>query len=695
MPRPSVVQPAGVTPPLAELPAGVSPREIDRGNLACCASEAGSSERDHGGTTPHTIHVWWARRPHATMQALVAACLDARQHADPGLHPQDAPFHHQRLLDMFGGGGTIACAGATLGVETHSIDSNQLAVFTQKNLLADTPRQPHFLLLELLQHTGQQVLHDLHQRTAPLFPQRADAYGYFWTYSIACAACDYRFYLSKRSWLSKKPHQRIALQVREGTTRQTFHIAEVAGNYQHASVWLGRTGHAVCPACEHHNRSISVQSAREELVAVVGAASPSGKTYHAPGPLSLVSSPELQDLETQLLQRLQIALPTSSLPRWSGVVNPPLYGLERHADLFNPRQRLVFLQLVELLTDQFHSLQTTHGSDLAGTVVGLLSGLLDQLIDWNCRLSMWIPQNEQVGRAFCGPGIAMLWDYIETDPTSTGPANLWAKLERIMTGVRALEPISRPATIRQACAQQLPFADEYFDAIVTDPPYYDNLCYNVLADCFYSWKRLLLRNIDPQLFQADTTDSTHELIASTFRNGTAARAHASYCRQLAKALCEGERVLKPNGVFALVYSHASLRGWDALIQGYRATQLRITSVQPLKVERRHRPRAIASNTVNTCLAFIARRCTQPRQPASLPQLIGQLETLADMLDTTLSRAGWPVGDIAVAVYAQGVALLANASELDDDTTSLIALQTFATCVRQRYPDFRVSSRRSL
>ncbi|MFQ6749082.1 DUF1156 domain-containing protein, partial [Bordetella pertussis] len=139
-----------------------------------------------------------------------------------------------------------------------------------------------------------------------------------------------------------------------------------------------------------------------------------------------------------LLQRTGLALPATTLPAWSGIVNPALYGMRGHADLFNPRQRLVTLMLLEELLAEHRTLQAAHGADVARFVSASLSGLIDQMVDWNCRLSMWIPQNEQVGRAFCGPGVAMLWDYAEVDPVGTGPGNLHAKLERICAGIDAL-----------------------------------------------------------------------------------------------------------------------------------------------------------------------------------------------------------------------------------------------------------------
>jgi len=353
------------------------------------------------------------------------------------------------------------------------------------------------------------------------------------------------------------------------------------------------------------------------------------------------------------------------------------------------------LLLIKALRDEYEHLRATKSDDVANATIGLLSGLIDQLIDWNSRLSMWIPQNEQVGRGFCGPGIAMLWDYAETDPVSKGPGNLWAKLDRIEAGSLAISSLRKTCTVQQAPAQQLPYPNGFFDAIVTDPPYYDNIYYNVLSDFFFAWKRLLLAAIEPNLFKNSQTDSKHELVASAFRSGSAAKAHEDYCEQLGLAICEAERVLKVDGVFSLLYSHSSLNGWAALVRAYRQSKLRITSVQPLSIERKQRPRAMTSAAVNTCVIFVSHKDALGKPKVSIQSLCNDLRQAAVSLKFNLEKAGWQSEDIALAAYAQSVALLANASSVTGCKNDLEALKILERVIKETMPEFKVATRTSL
>jgi len=106
--------------------------------------------------------------------------------------------------------------------------------------------------------------------------------------------------------------------------------------------------------------------------------------------------------------------------------------------------------LIESLIDEYNHLCKSKTSSEAKFVIGNLSSFIDQLVDWNCRLSMWISQNEQVGRAFCGPGVPMLWDYVETDPVMNGPANLWKKLDRIVEGIGSIPQFLSPLKVEKA-----------------------------------------------------------------------------------------------------------------------------------------------------------------------------------------------------------------------------------------------------
>lgn len=689
-------------------------RLIDKGMMHYEASLAGLSERYTRGKTSHTIHVWWARRPHTAMRALTFAslCKDASSNALKmlealGSQPVPSPDivenagsmlnkqygDRPTVLDMFGGGGTIPFEACRLGADTYACDVNELSAFIQRCILEYSQRFNDGELPKLIRRCGKNVLQQLEEETAPLYPLRnQDVFGYLWTYSIECPGCGYRFFLSKRRWLSKKKGKNLAFVFNNEDESQSVSIEDLDQGGR-LSTAMGRSK-ATCPKCGHSHDDLSAKEAKDELIGLVKLAKPTGKEFKLSNDKARPSKDVISKIETAVLEDLNIDLPSSELPKWSGVVNPALYGIETHSDFLNPRQRVTLLLLIKAIRDEYYRLREENGEAQAKCIAGFLTGLIDQVVDWNCRLSMWISQNEQVGRAFSGPGVAMLWDYAETDQLMNGPANLWSKLDRIAKGANSIPQFRGDANVVRAAAQELPYESEKFDAIVTDPPYYDNIYYSILSDFFYAWKKPLLNILQPKDKWAQTTDFSNELVASAQRSGSSKEAHEDYCEELTKALNEAQRVLKKDGVFSFVYSHNSLLGWEAIVRAYRRTSLKISSAQPLSIERRQRPRSMTSKAKNTCIAFVSRKSADPKGVTDIETLLNDLESQFLDFGQNLTSAGWEDDDAGLAVFANCVGRIANSSGIRgmDDASGL---KTLADRISDQFEGFKLSDRGSL
>lgn len=709
------------SPTIREVPKDKE-RLIDTGMLHFESSVAGYNERYHRGETSHTIHVWWARRPHSAMRPLVFStlCKDKNEDASSlmarlAMSCDDNSIEEARarlindygrppkVLDMFGGGGTIPFEAKRLGLDSYSIDSNQLSVFIQKCNMEYADSINLKEAVKQVDEIGTQILENLKTRTEWLYPLRnienEEIFGYIWTYRIECPHCHNKFIISKRPWLSKKKGKRIALVSKEldGGKSETLEVKNLDQNEAPFSpAWQKGTGILRCKKCGSAIDNVDVLECEDVMTAFIQKRNGAGKDFfNANQSIAIPSDDTLNVAEKKVLDKLNIELPTSELPVWSGVVNPALYGIRTHADFLNKRQRLLLLYLIDELNSAYNKLSKSD-VNFAKFVIGALSSLIDQVVDWNSRLSMWIPQNEQVGRGFCGPGIAMLFDYSETDQLLKGPANLWDKLKRIVKGISSFKGCSGNITIKHAHAQHLPFKDSFFDAIVTDPPYYDNIYYSILADFFYAWKKPLLHKIEPELFNKITTDYSYELVASSRRVEKGKSAHEEYCKQLSMAFNEASRVIKPDGVFSFVYSHSSVNGWEAVIRSYRQSDFWVNSVQPLSIERKGRPRAVLSQAVNTCMTIVARKENTKKEQISIKQVLEKTQKYClEFGKPLIEKSGWAEADAGLAVIACVVGLLANSSGVEEAKTDTEVLLTAAKIIKREFPDFTIKVRDSI
>ncbi|MFD7661800.1 hypothetical protein [Streptomyces sp. NPDC059788] len=669
----------------------IQKRPIEQYLDVASISEAGTSERYQRASSPHTVFTWWARRPFSTAADLLSASLDPTQAAE-----------ESKVLDPFVGGATFPLAGTRLGVEMYGMENNELAYFTAKALL-DFSRPAGRQLRHLLMLEGRKVLDQLKSETGELYPAR-DADNiicYFWSRSAVCTNCGNEMPLQKRPWLSKKTGRQRAIMQRPDFDNKSFdiHVVESTSDaVTDHSAWSGRNSLRCLFCGQEYDRKQTADLIRTASTDKLTAVAKLDKRKHflpATDPRKYGTDAVAEQMIKEDCAALGLQLPDVKIPAWSGITNPTMYGHDTITSLFTERQLAVITRLCRVLSERQKTWEAKYGEPLAKAIAAFLSGLIDQLADWNSRLCMWISQNEQVGRGLSGPGMPMLWDFVEIDPLLRGPANLYGKLERIAAGVDQIPmPADQEERITRGDSRSMAYPDAFFDAIVTDPPYYDNLYYSILADCIYSFKRMALIGTFPEIFSEPRTDSTRELTAAPRRQGSPTEAWTYFSTGMAQVLREARRVVKRDGVITVCYAHSSISGWSSLIAAYVRAGLKITQLWPMTIERTHRPRSMKSAAINTSLVLVAR----PYEAAIAMGLTQDAPSTGALIKTALDRAAsadWP-GDVA-ATIAFVSAVEARISQFTDEMLSQqdtvnTACREVADQIYESIPGFSFSSR---
>ena len=185
---------------------------------------------------------------------------------------------------------------------------------------------------------------------------------------------------------------------------------------------------------------------------------------------------------------------------------------------------------------------------------------------------------------------------------------------------RAAPAAPPPVTITCKSGDSLDhLADGSVDAVVMDPPYYDNVMYAELSDFFYVWLKRTAGRVFPELFRRRLTDKDAEAVANPARvrsaaaaagggeaatvrgAGARARAGRDYQERMAAIFAECRRVLKPGGVMTLMFTHKATGAWDALTAGLIEAGFVITASWPVNTEAggslHIRDKAAANSTV--------------------------------------------------------------------------------------------------
>ena len=121
-------------------------------------------------------------------------------------------------------------------------------------------------------------------------------------------------------------------------------------------------------------------------------------------------------------------------------------------------------------------------------------------------------------------------------------------------------------------AAALDIADSSVDCVVMDPPYYDNVMYAELSDFFYVWLKRTAGLLYPELFTGHLTDKDREAVANAAKfagqkGGAKNLAGRDYQRRMASIFKEQRRVLKPDGIMTVMFTHKAAGAWDALAGG--------------------------------------------------------------------------------------------------------------------------------
>ena len=115
--------------------------------------------------------------------------------------------------------------------------------------------------------------------------------------------------------------------------------------------------------------------------------------------------------------------------------------------------------------------------------------------------------------------------------------------------------------------------DGAVDAIITDPPFFDNVHYSQLADFFHVWQRFVLGETGARALH--TTRSPAEV-----QNSDA----SAFTERLGAVWSECYRVLSDDGVLAFTYNHSRPDGWSSVLHALMKAGFGISAAFPIKAE---------------------------------------------------------------------------------------------------------------
>ena len=386
------------------------------------------------------------------------------------------------------------------------------------------------------------------------------------------------------------------------------------------------------------------------------------------------------------------------------------YGLATWGDLFTPRQIIALTTFSDLVSETVVRIaddyRRAHGNTPADTeraiayahaIATYLGFGVSRAADFWSSSATWESSGGFVSHVFTKQALPMIWDYAESNPFSSGTGN-WDQtcIDWIVRVVRDFNPIVGGSSV-QAAAQVQHISDN--KVVSTDPPYYNNISYAVLADYFYAWLRRTLRSIYPDLFATVSTPKSEELVASTARHESKEAAESFFLDGMTSALIKLSGAAHPAYPVTIYYAYkqsdtdegdTSSTGWERFLEATLQAGFAISGTWPMRTERASRSVGLNKNALASSIILVCRKRDEDVSAISRREFIRELNgALPEALDE-MTRGGVnsPVApvDLSQAIIGPGMAIFSKYKAVLEADGSPMSVRTALTLINRFFAE---------
>jgi len=665
--------------------------DVDLLELFDDISKEARIEKTFDGTPPiNKILYWWTRKPLIVGRAIALLSIMSYDYDTSkvkgylNLNKGERaykynintnnliPIPNVKVLDPFAGAGNLIFEASRLGFECYSLDYNPVAYLIQKAVL-EYPRiytnlkDDVKMYSEKVIEKTRQELKDLYYYDRGSSTRRVLAYLYVWC--IRCPYCKQRIPLMNHSWLANK--KKIGIKVKPNNNNNRDFSVEIINNIskEEGEFFTQKKGKAICIDCHNsidydHLTSNIAKNKDFELIALV-VKGKNGKDYELP---NANDREAIRKAKVMLEGRFQELVNEDLVPleeiRQSGRDSNLIgYGFTKWYEIFNPRQLLLMATLLKNIRIISKEIERIKGKDYAKVIVTYLAFMLCKHINYNSIGIVWHAIWESISQTLAMRSPRIIYNFAETNPFEKTSGSLYNMLDNIVDAIGFASKNNNSNNnnsnsnnnvpkIILGSALHLPYANNYFDLIITDPPYLDDVAYGELSEFFYVWLYRALKDYYPELPARVPLDE--DIVVSKNRFGSKKLAMEFYIKALKGAFKEINRVLKDDGLAVVFFAHSSLEAWNILLDTLRESRFQVISSYAVHTESEVNMLARGKTSFMSSIVIACRKIVEDRD-AYIEDLIPEIDNRIDSLLKNIDRdrlLRLPITDLLIMIYGK-------------------------------------------
>lgn len=682
--------------PIVRLEPMAGPRAIEDDSFPFEAlsdiAEIESWRKEINRPTTH-IHKWWAQRLGTVFRALTIGAL-----APSGANVLDLFYKPVRIsggtvFDPFMGSGTTLAEAVKLGAAAIGRDINPVAHFLVRCALSVHDRKAILETFQIIERDVADEIRSYYRTTLPDGTQ-ADVLYTFWVKTVDCPACAtsvdlFASQIFARHAYPKKFSQAQAVCPHCGGINEV-HVEDRDARCSTCSKAFdpnagpAKGQSATCPSCDHSFPIAKTIRATDKppthrMYAKLLLLPDGSKAYHP-----------ITDQDRQLYAKAECALAKRENPYPFVAIEPGYntnqalgYNYRHWHEMFNARQLLCLSILADRIRDipdpilrdlftclfsgalEFNNMFASYKGEGTGAVRHMFAHHILKPERVPLEANLWgTPKSSGAFSTMFEGRIRRALDY--ADNPFELRLNKGGKTEKVCGLSEAIgAPVAQTyrafangGRVYLSCGDSgsTDLPDGSVDAVLTDPPFFDNVHYSQLADFFHVWQRHILG-----------ADGYREPVTTRSNREVQNADEGGFTDRLTAVWREAHRVLKYDGLLAFTYHHSRSEGWRCVLQALMEAGFGISAAHPIKAEMSvAMPKLQAKEPIDLDIILVCRKRARMKTHDWNGDLWGVVVPPAQAQAERLRAAGRRLSrnDVRIIVMAQILRQISSSPTLD-------------------------------